>query len=107
MSSSPASVSIVSLEIIQASSLPRSSLAALESSAAFLTLNITNFDLPRDGFIIVYMIRTPPASTSHATSHDGGDVDVGDDDDDAGRASDPGLPTHVDAVTYAGAFATH
>jgi hypothetical protein len=103
MSSSPASVAIASLKIKKTSSLPPSSSAAEVSSSAILTLNISNFDLPRDGFVIVYMIHTPSASILNAFLHDMGDVHVNDgDDDDAGKASDPGLPTHVDAVTYPG-----
>ena len=82
MSSSPASVSIVSLKVARSQSA---------IASAILTLNITNFHPPQDGFVVIYMVRSS-AGASPAQHHA---------DDDLG-VSDAGIPTFIDAVTYPG-----
>lgn len=83
MSSAPASVKISSLEILKPNSRHEE---ADDSTAVILTLSITNFDVPRDGFVIVYLVRTADAAASA--------------DDEP--SSDTAPPTFVDAVTYPG-----
>ena len=84
MSSSPASVAISSLEIVKPHS--RHQRANNDSTLAILTLRITNFGMPRDGFVIVYLVRALDTAASA--------------DDEP--SSDTAPPTFVDAVTYPG-----
>jgi hypothetical protein len=82
MSSSPAAVSILSLKVVRSESA---------IATAILTLNITNFHPPQDGFVVIYMVRSS-AGASLAQHHVDDDIGV----------SDAGTPTFIDAVTYPG-----
>jgi hypothetical protein len=77
MSSLPAAASITALHVSKSPAEP----------SVLLVLNVTNFQLPRDGFVIVYMIK-PPAAISGAADGDEG--------------LDPLSRTFIDAVTYPG-----
>jgi hypothetical protein len=99
MSSSPATVVITSLKVVQ----PSFSSEAAHSTAAILTLNISHFDPPRDGFVIIYIVRAPSRSSSISSS--GMHVNDGDDDDDE-TPNDAGSPAFIDAVTYPGESST-
>ncbi len=80
MSSAPAAVSITSLNTVQTSSQSQS------ATSVILTLNVTNFRLPQDGFIVVYAVHPSTVPRAH--------------DDDS--AASNGLQQFVDAVTYPG-----
>ncbi len=95
MSSSPATVDITSLKVVKSAS----SSEAAQSTAAILTLNISHFDPPRDGFVIIYIVRTPSRSSSIASS--GMHGSDGDNDDDE-TPNDSGSSAFIDAVTYPG-----
>ena len=95
MSSSPATVDIASLKVVKISS----SSEASQSTAAIITLNISHFDPPRDGFVIIYIVRAPSRRSSISSSGlHGSDGD----DDDEEAPNDSGSPAFIDAVTYPG-----
>jgi hypothetical protein len=77
MSAAPAAVSITSLRIEKS---PSDAAAA----SAVLTINVSNFRLPLDGFVVIYCVRAPSAL-----------------DDDSAAYGRP--HEFIDAVTYPGA----
>jgi hypothetical protein len=81
-------VSILSLNIVRPSS------ASSSGATALLTLNVSNFQLPEDGFVIIYAVQ--PRSTSHSHAQGGTDDDI---------AASAGSSQFIDAVTYPGATA--